>query len=136
MRGISHPRLRTLSAVFASALGLLMVASLWLRPLDPTALWLVVMGGAYLFIALGLFGRSHLSLYLCLAAPVIGFAFRPDRGGEQLLLLDLLTLLGTCTLATLCAMVLWLGHGLVGNTAQQGKQPQQVEQQEDTTGDN
>lgn len=127
MPSINNPAtLRVLAAVAAVGLGAAMVGSLWVRPLDETGLWLLLQGGAYLFIALGLFGQSRFTLYVGIAAPVVFFALRPEHAASQLPLADLLALIGDCTLATLCATVLWRSqNGTIVAAANQREQQQQ-----------
>ncbi len=113
MAQLSASSLRNLAAIAASLVGVAMVASLWFRPLDETGLWLLLQGGSYLFIALGLFGRASLTLYLGIAAPIIFFALRPEHTAGQAPVADLLALVADATVATLCAAVVWRPH--IGN---------------------
>ncbi|MFV8819268.1 hypothetical protein [Haliea sp. E17] len=129
MSQLSPSTLRTLAAFAATGLGAAMVASLWLRPLDATAIWLLSQGWVYLLIALGLFGKDRFTLYVGIAAPVIFFALRPEHTADQLPVADLLALLGDSTIATLCATVVWRLHYLsstAGNREQQAEGDSQV----------
>ncbi len=70
---------RIAAAVIASVSGLGQIASLWLRDLSGAAVGDALLGAVYLLIAIGLFGRSRLSLFLAAivpAAAVISTAYR------------------------------------------------------------
>ena len=70
---------RIAAAVIASVSGLGQIASLWLRDLSGAAVGDALLGAVYLLIAIGLFGRSRLSLFLATivpAAAAISTAYR------------------------------------------------------------
>jgi len=70
---------RIAAAVIASVSGLGQIASLWLRDLSGAAVGDALLGAVYLLIAIGLFGRSRLSLFLAAivpAAAAISTAYR------------------------------------------------------------
>lgn len=70
---------RFAAAVIASVSGLGQIAALWLRDLSGAAVGDALLGAIYLLIAIGLFGRSRLSLFLAAivpAAAAISTAYR------------------------------------------------------------
>lgn len=62
--------MRLAAAILTTLTGTALVASLWFRALDQNAVVDAFTGAVYLFIALGLFGRSRFTLFLALAVPV------------------------------------------------------------------
>ncbi len=60
-------RWRDGAALLATLAGLGRVSLLWFLPLTASTLLGALLGTVYLFIAIGLFGQSRLSLYLAIA---------------------------------------------------------------------
>jgi hypothetical protein len=60
---------RQLAALLVTASGLWQVAGLWFGRLDEAAVFTAFTGSVYLFVGLGLFGHSRLSLVLAVLLP-------------------------------------------------------------------
>ena len=60
--------LRNSAAALVTTLGAGLVAALWFRDLDAAALADALAGSVYLFIGIGLFGRSRFTLFVAIAA--------------------------------------------------------------------
>lgn len=67
--------LRCIAAGLMTLSGLAHVASLWFRPITDTALLDVILGGVYLIVGIGLFGRSRFSLCVAIVLPATLAAF-------------------------------------------------------------
>ncbi len=109
---IQHPGLRSLATVVAVATGAAHIASLWFRELDTGALASLLQGTVYLFVALGLGGRSRLSLYLGIVLPLSAAALRLHYATEDLAAAAFAALLADTVLASLCTAVLWRRRNL------------------------
>lgn len=67
--GQSVHALRLTAAIIAVMAGVGRIAALWLQDLSAAAVGDALLGAVYLMIAIGLFGRSRLSLFLALLVP-------------------------------------------------------------------
>lgn len=63
--------LRMFAASLVLLSGLAQLGSLWLRELDGRSITDGVLGGVYLILALGLFGRSRFSLFMGILIPTV-----------------------------------------------------------------
>ena len=111
MPRIPRLNLRSLATLLALVTGSAHIASLWFRPLDPGALASLMQGTVYLFIALGLGGRSRLSLSLGVVLPLTAAALRLHYTTGDLAAAAVLALLADALLAAVCAAVLWHRRG-------------------------
>lgn len=62
-------RLRNFSASLITLSGISHIAELWLRDLNVAAILNALLGATYLFIGIGLFGRSRFALFLTAVVP-------------------------------------------------------------------
>jgi hypothetical protein len=72
---INPQQLRLLPALTIALSGVCQVAALWFRELDDAAVIDALIGAVYLFIAIGLFGRSRFTLFVGIVVPLIAGAF-------------------------------------------------------------
>lgn len=104
---LPRPTLRLPAAAFAICLGTAHIASLWFRELDQEAVWSLLLGTVYLFVGLGLCGRSRLALFLAVAVPCAAAALRLHDSAGQFTLTATLQLATDAAMATLGATALW-----------------------------
>lgn len=102
-------RLRNLAAILSTVSGAGQCFALWLLPTTPMLLLSAWIGTLYLFLALGLFGNSRLSLFLAVSLPPLRawLAVEP-------LPIDAWEFLRTAcdlAIAALCLSALWAGTG-------------------------
>ncbi len=98
--------LRNCAATLVTISGLSLIAALWLRELTGPALLDAFIGSVYLFIAIGLYGRSRFTLFVAMAAcgaSLVWLSNREDVASAPVqlrMLADLMAIL--C-----CGWVLW-----------------------------
>jgi len=105
-----HPtnRLRLLAALLITLSGVTLVASLWQRSLNATALFDALLGATYLIIGIGLYGRSRFSLAMATFVPLAAAAWVvASRGLPDPLYVGRLAL--DCAVATCSAAAWWQG---------------------------
>ena len=104
---IPLPGPRRLAALFATGVGAAHIASLWLRPLDVEAVWSLLQGIVYLFIALGLFGSSRLTLYLGIGLPALAAAVILHYTTGEMAPRTFASLISAALLTLFCTAALW-----------------------------
>ncbi|MFK7976751.1 MAG: hypothetical protein AB8C02_11475 [Halioglobus sp.] len=63
--------LRGMAATLSSMAGTTLIATLWMRELTELAVIDAVVGGVYLIIGIGLYGKSRFSLFLGIVVPAV-----------------------------------------------------------------
>lgn len=97
--------LRLLAAVLVTAVGVALVAALWLRPLTSAAVVEALLGAIYLILAIGLLGRSRFSLVLGILIPgAVAATLLLANASEPL---RTLRLAADCAIALCCVLALW-----------------------------
>ena len=99
-------RLRNLAAILSTVSGAGQCFALWLLPTTPALLLSAWLGTLYLFLALGLFGISRLSLFLAVTLPTLRawFAFGPLPIDAW----EFLRIACDVAIAALCLPALWV----------------------------
>jgi hypothetical protein len=99
---------RNIAATLVTIIGCSHIAELWFTELSRETLLLALLGAVYLFIGIGLFGRSRFTLFLAMALPAAGIALAlqldPIESMSALVLLRITTSLMVIALST---NVLW-----------------------------
>jgi hypothetical protein len=72
---------RNCAAALVIAAGALLIGALWFRDLTGQALLDALIGAVYLFIGIGLFGRSRFTLFLAITAPAAHLVFLANTTG-------------------------------------------------------
>ena len=91
--------LRATAATLVTIAGITLVGSLWFRELSGAALQDAIVGSVYLFIGIGLFGRSRFTLFLAIGACLASIAWlssmhkSPDSLMQLRMLVDLAVIL-------------------------------------------
>lgn len=99
---------RSAAAAIVAFSGLLQVAGLWRDRLSEAVLLSAVIGSVYLFIAIGLYGRSRFTLFLAAGVCAASAALVPLSGvlwpwpAAQLI-----RFVSDLTVVVLCGRVLW-----------------------------
>ena len=102
--------LRNSAAALVTALGTGLVAALWFRDLDAAALADALAGSVYLFIGIGLFGRSRFVLFVAIAACAAN-AWYLSRYGSTPGSVQQLRILADLIVVLCCGWVLWQVRG-------------------------
>ena len=98
--------IRLAAALIAVLSGLGQIGALWLRDLSGAAVGDALLGAVYLMIAIGLFGRSRLSLFLAIAvsaAASLSTAYRMTYPAD----IDLLRITLDLGIMLFSALELW-----------------------------
>jgi hypothetical protein len=99
---------RNIAATLITIIGCSHIAELWFTELSRETLLLALLGAIYLFIGIGLFGRSRFTLFLAMALPAAGIALAlqldPIESMSAVVLLRITTSLMVIVLST---NVLW-----------------------------
>ena len=69
------------AALLVTAAGAALIGALWFRDLTGEALLDALIGAVYLFVGIGLFGRSRFTLFLALATPAAHLVFLANTTG-------------------------------------------------------
>ena len=102
VRSVPNPTskfLRVTAATLVTIAGITLVGSLWFRELSGAALQDAIVGSVYLFIGIGLFGRSRFTLFLAIGACLASIAWlssmhkSPDSLMQLRMLVDLAVIL-------------------------------------------
>ncbi len=81
MKAAAIRLLRYLAATVVTVSGTALVGALWFRDLTGEALLDALIGSIYLFIGIGLYGRSRFTLFLAIAVAVAHLAFLASTTG-------------------------------------------------------
>lgn len=106
-------RLRNFSATLITLSGASHIAELWLRDLNVAAMANALLGATYLFIGIGLYGRSRFALFLTTVVPSTAAALAINGYpivGSPTLVFDSLARAQMSTeviAAILCALILF-----------------------------
>lgn len=98
--------MRNCAATLVTALGTGLVAALWFRELDRTALLDALAGSIYLFIGIGLYGRSRFTLFVAIAV-CAGNIFHLSRYGGNPGAVHQLRMLADLIVILCSGWVLW-----------------------------
>jgi hypothetical protein len=110
---VNTSRLRNFSATLVTLSGLSHLAELWLRDLNVAAIINALLGATYLFIGIGLYGRSRFALFLTAIVPVIVAALAINGypiDGSPMLVFDSLAraqISAEIIAAIFCALILF-----------------------------
>ncbi|MEH6518729.1 MAG: hypothetical protein V7742_18780 [Halioglobus sp.] len=99
---------RNIAATLITIIGCSHIAELWFSQLSRETLLLALLGAVYLFIGIGLFGRSRFTLFMAMVLPAAGIALAlqldPIESMSEVVLLRITASLLVIALST---NVLW-----------------------------
>lgn len=109
MKAAAIRLLRNVAATVVTVSGIALVGALWFRDLTGTALLDALIGSIYLFIGIGLYGRSRFTLFLAtaVAAAHIAFLAGSTDTTEMADPMRQLRLLADMVVILCCVWVLW-----------------------------
>jgi hypothetical protein len=99
---------RNIAATLITIIGFSHIAELWFIDLSRETLLLALLGAVYLFIGIGLFGRSRFTLFLAMILPAAGIALALQLDPiESMSTMALLRIISSLLVIALSTTVLW-----------------------------
>ena len=99
---------RNVAATLITLIGCSHIAELWFIDLSRETLLLALLGAVYLFIGIGLYGRSRFTLFLAMVLPAAGIALALQLDPiESMSAMALLRIISSLLVIALSTTVLW-----------------------------